>query len=293
MTLEEAAAEYLGFDSNLTFKVGRFFIDFGKQMQFHVEELRTLERPLVLREYLGEELGGDGIQADWWTPLGDNTPFRVSAGVFGSLLGEEEEDEGGPAASTGIREDLVDLSFTARATVLHELSEASTLQAGASWRRISDFALANEGGDVSVDGLDNDVFGLDLTYLWTGATGTRKALVGGEFLLVDGALSGEFDDPVTPTAITVRDDTASGWMVYADYAWNPNWSAGVQWSQAELLEDGSDQSELDCYLTWHQTEFRRLRLGTTTTSLDGAGDATRVYLQASAFLGSHTHAINW
>ena len=74
--IEEAAVEYLGFEGNTTIKAGRFFVDFGKQMQNHVEELRTLERPLVLREFLGEELSGTGVQVDHWIPLGETVPLR-------------------------------------------------------------------------------------------------------------------------------------------------------------------------------------------------------------------------
>ncbi|MHC4262071.1 MAG: hypothetical protein ACYSWX_06095 [Planctomycetota bacterium] len=295
--VEEAGAEYLGFDSNVTIKAGRFFLDFGKQMQFHVEELRTFRRPLVLREYLGEELGGDGVQVDWWTPLGDNTPFRVSAGMFGSLFDahDHEGEELGlePEGAAGPREDLTDLSFTARMTVMHELSESQTIQAGASWRYLPEYTLAAEDGSAEADGLSNSVYGLDLTWGWTGETGVERALLGSEFLWYDGDLSGEFDDPNNPTVIEVANGTAAGFMVYADYAWNQNWSAGVQYSEAEMLEGGTDSSELDFYLTWHQTEFRRLRLGTIHTETDGEGDSSLVYLQATAFLGSHTHAINW
>jgi hypothetical protein len=289
--VEEAAAEYIGFDSNFTVKAGRFFVDFGKQMQTHVEELRTFDRALVLREYLGEELAGDGVQFDWWTALGDKTPFRVSVGLFGSLVGEAEEAEAGAAEPFGgAREELSDLALTARATVMHELSPSSTLQAGASLRSIPTLGFADpDGVESEVDGFDDNVVGLDLTYGWTGETGTRRFLLGGEYLSLDGALSAE----VSPGSIDVTEGSASGYVVFADYGWNPNWSAGVQWSEAELRDGATDASELDLYLTWHQTEFRRLRLGTTIADADGADRTSSAYLQFTAFLGSHTHGLNW
>jgi hypothetical protein len=51
LELDEAAIEYMGFPNHQTVRAGRFFIDFGQQMQAHVEELRTIDRPLVLREF--------------------------------------------------------------------------------------------------------------------------------------------------------------------------------------------------------------------------------------------------
>ena len=95
VALEEGALQYVGWeDSHATLRAGRFFVDFGKQMQAHVHDLRTLERPAVLRTYLGDELGGDGAQLDHWFAAGDETVVRSSLGVFASLVG------GGPTATT-------------------------------------------------------------------------------------------------------------------------------------------------------------------------------------------------
>jgi len=76
LELEEAAATYVGWDGNATMKAGRFYVDFGKQMQAHIHSLRTYDRPAVLRTFLGEELGGDGVQYDDWTTMGDATVVR-------------------------------------------------------------------------------------------------------------------------------------------------------------------------------------------------------------------------
>ena len=83
---------YIGLGGHNTLRAGRFFVDFGKQMQTHVHELRTLERPLVLRTYLGDEVKGDGLQCDHWFARGRKTAVRWSIGAFASLLPEEEEE---------------------------------------------------------------------------------------------------------------------------------------------------------------------------------------------------------
>ena len=302
--VEEAALEYIGFDSNLTLRAGRFFVDFGKQMQNHLEELRTLERPLPLREYLGEELAGTGVQADWWTPLGDNTPFRVSLGAFSSLAGGHEhgEEEGEEEAEILVpeRKDFDEFSITARATVLHELDESSSFQVGSSLRLLPEFAFENDANPAAeATGLSNSVLGFDVTYGWTGETGDNGWLLGGEYLIYDGDLSAELIDPDTTPgsgdeSFGVFDDSVSGAFAFADYRWNNQWSTGVQYSWAELPEGPDlDATELELYATWHQTDMRRLRLGVISAENDLEGDSTRAYLQLTAFIGSHTHGLNW
>jgi len=76
LTVEEAAIHYTGLCGTNTIRAGRFFVDFGKQMQVHVHELRTLERPLTLRTFLGEEVKGDGAQWNCWTSVGEKTIVR-------------------------------------------------------------------------------------------------------------------------------------------------------------------------------------------------------------------------
>ncbi|HKX46881.1 MAG TPA: hypothetical protein VJP77_09265 [Planctomycetota bacterium] len=288
--VEEAAGEYIGFENNATVKAGRFFVDFGKQMQHHAEELRTLERPLVLREYLGEELAGTGVQGDYWLPLGDATPLRFSLAAFGDLVGEPEEDAD-PFAEAKALKELGELSFTARVTGMTELSEHATVQLGASARLLPEFAFVESGGDAE-DGLSNTVYGADLTFGHVDDTGLRRWTVGGEWLLSTGDQSATYDAGLLQ--FDVFDDDLSGWLAFADYAWSAHHSAGVQASFAELpAGPGLDAAEYDAYYTWLPTEFRRMRFGVTVGDSDADGDALRVYVQFTLFFGSHAHGINW
>ncbi len=291
--LEEAAVQYVGLGGGQTVRAGRFFVDFGKQMQNHVEELRTLERPLVLREYLGEELGGVGVQYGNWFPLGDATPLRFSVGVFDSLApdahghGEEEEEEDEVETSVPARKDVDELSLTARLSAMTDVGERGLFQLGASARVLPEFTFAS--GDVQSDGNGNTVYGIDATYGTSDPTGERRFTTGLEWLVIDGDLAAELDG----TALAVVDDTASGFYAFADYAFDRRNSLGVQYSMAELLEAPDEEaSELDLYFTRHFTEFRRLRLGVTFGD-DGFDDFARVYLQFTAFFGTHSHGLDW
>ena len=295
--IEEAAVELTGFAERTSLKVGQFFVDFGKQMQQHVEELRTVERPLALRTLLGDELGGAGAQLDWWTPLGDSTPLRASLGVFGTLVGGhehgEEEEEGIVAEAPELKA-LDELSFTARITALTELSPAQNLQFGVSGRFIPEFTFEDEESGVESSGLSNTVFGADLTWGWADSTGNRNATAGIEWLTLTGDVAAQVDDPLNPTELIVSDDDASGFYVFADYGFNPRNNVGLQYSAVELPgADRADASEIEAYWTHHFTEYRRLRLGVSQLDVDGGAEDLRVYLQFTAYLGSHSHGLNW
>lgn len=289
--VEEAAIEYIGFESNARLKAGRFFVDFGKQMQSHLEELRTLRRPLVLREFLGSELGGTGLQYDDWFALRDEIPVRFSVAIFTELRNEDEE-AGGLTRSEPYRQDFDELALTARLTGMGDQGENGQLQVGASARYVPNFSLEGEG--LQASDLSNLTLGLDVTYGWIDDTATKHLVVGGEWLTIDGDLYGALDDPVTPSAITVVDDRASGAFAYVDYGWNRFQSAGCQWSWAQALEDPDrDDLELDLYYTKHLSDYRRLRFGVTFADSDRVEDSLLFYVQFTNWAGTHAHSFNW
>jgi hypothetical protein len=291
--IEEAAIHYLGLGPNTTLRVGRFFIDFGRQMQWHPHELRTVERPLPLRTYLGEESGGDGLQFDHWFGAGDATLVRWSVGAFANLAGEHEhgeehEGEEQPEVIVPGRKDLDEFNLTARLTAFTELSDSTMLQLGASARAIPEYALEYETDEV--DGLSNVVYGTDLTWTWIDDTSTKRWTVGGEYLLSTGDTGAEID----AGAISVIDDSVGGWFAYVDYAWDPFNSAGLQYARTELpSSEDITQGELELYYTRMFSEFHRLRLAVALVDGDTEPDSTRVALQYTAVVGAHNHGINW
>jgi len=292
---------YVGLGNKTTLRAGRFFIDFGKQMQTHVHDLRTLERPLVLREYLGNEVAGDGVQWDSWTTLGDATVVRWSLGAFGSTLTEVEEDEFDaattPLAGLDSPKQADDFNFTARVTGFTEVGQRGTLQLGSSLRAIPEYSLGYELDDtISADDLSNTVVGLDVTYGWVGETGIETWTLGGELLWNLGDKSGGIDDPDgTPgsgdESVAVSDDTLFGWFGYGEYGWNRFNAVGMQLSQAQGVLD--DRSELELYYSRMFSEFHRLRFVVAASDSDLEGSGTRLALQYTTILGAHGHGVNW
>jgi hypothetical protein len=290
--LEEGAVHYVGFEGNETLRIGRFFVDFGKQMQAHQHALRTPDRPAVLREFLGAELGGDGIEFDNWFTVGDDTIVRYSLGAFQGLSVFASEE--GPMAVSPDRPELDQLAFTARITGFSSLTDQTTLQLGASLRSIPDYTILDETSGTSATGLDNNVYGFDATWGWTDETNTKTWTAGGEFLVNTGDLSAAVSEPVPGTfALSVLDDTATGFYVFADHAWDRFHSAGVQFSSVETASPGLPTlDETDLYYTYKLSEFQRLRFALTNSDLDGDQD-TRFGIQYTAFMGPHSHGVNF
>ena len=202
VVLEEALVQYTGLPGETSLRAGRFFADFGTQMQLHVHELPYPERPAVLREYLGRELAGTGVQIDHWLGSDDANAYRLSLGVFDSLLaehghGEEESEEVGGEPFSPDRSDLGDLSFTARVAGIHHVGASGLFEWGLSTRSIPDLGFELDSSGFEVDGLSNQVIGADLTYRNHSAAGAGWTF-GGEALWFDGDIGAEVDDEGTP-----------------------------------------------------------------------------------------------
>jgi hypothetical protein len=287
LAMEEAAIHYKGLGDTHTLRIGRFFLDFGKQMQAHVHDLRTVDRPLPLRAYLGSELGGDGVQWDAWTPGGETGALRWSLGVYGAINSESEDLEDlGIERELGGRKDLGDLAMTARLTSFMDIGEESTLQLGASWLGIPSYSA--EGGSEEAEDLSQNVVGFDATYGF-GADGEDKWTFGTEFLFASGDTTLGLDGG----DLVVDDQGLTGFYLYGDWAFEPNQSVGLQLAEAELPRlDGEDASEIDIYYTRHISEYHRVRLAVRQSSIADE-DNFALLVQYTGFVGAHAHGVNW
>ena len=287
LAMEEAAIHYKGLGDTHTLRIGRFFLDFGKQMQAHVHDLRTVDRPLPLRAYLGSELGGDGVQWDAWTPGGETGALRWSLGVYGAINSESEDlEDFGIERELGGRKELGDLAMTARLTSFMDIGEESTLQLGASWLGIPSYSA--EGGSEEAEDLSQNVVGFDATYGF-GADGEDKWTFGAEFLFASGDTTLGLDGG----DLVVDDQGLTGFYLYGDWAFDPKQSVGLQLAEAELPRlDGEDASEIDIYYTRHISEYHRVRLAVRQSSIADE-DNFALLVQYTGFVGAHAHGVNW
>jgi hypothetical protein len=249
---------------------------------------------------LGDELGGDGVQYDNWTTMGDATVMRWSVGAFGSLVsgghghGGESGDETELAQESVFRPDLGELAFTARLTGFSDVSENSTLQIGTSIRHLPEFEIHDDFNEVSAGGLSNTVFGLDATWGWLDDTDTKGWTAGVELLGIEGDLYGESVDLGGGSfAVETHSDWATGYYAFVDRAFDKYNSAGVQFSSVQVPEDGLPRlDELDLYFTHKSSDFQRLRYGLTLSEHEGENEA-RLSVQYTLFLGPHAHGVQF
>lgn len=301
--LEEAAAIYQGFDSNLSLRAGRFFVDFGKQMQFHVHDLRTVDRPAVLAEYLGEELAGNGVQLDNWFTVGDQTVVRYSLGIFAELGGEDhgEDDHDGSEAEQ-LNQDRLDpdeFGLTARLTGFRDVGESGILQLGLSTSHTPDFDLELDDSGDKASNLSNTVVGTDLTYGWVDETGIKRWTLGGEALLFFGDTGADSNDNIligdtSDDVVEVFDETVVGFFAFGDYMWSQFDSAGVQLNWLERPESGKPSTATyDIYYTHWLSNFQRLRMSVGFLDEEHGDNAFRAALQYTIQVGPHSHGVNF
>ena len=294
--LEEAAVTYEGFDGNTTVRFGRFFVDFGKQMQAHIHDLPYPDRPGVLAEFLGEELPGVGAQLDHWWTTGESSALRASFGVFGEFElgghGHEEEEAGELETELPGRKDASELGLTARVTQFMDAGKTGVFQWGASARHIGGYALADDATATSIEGLSTTTFGIDATYGFDSDDGLSGWTFGAEGLLATGDLGAEAD--AVSGALTAFDDERSGYYVWAERRADIQNTYGVLLSSFEHLEaDPTDETQVTAYYTRNLSEFARLRFAASHASIDQAEDSTRFMVQLTTFFGPHAHGVNW
>ncbi len=297
LNVEEGAVHYKGLGGHNTIRAGKFFIDFGKQMQTHVHELRTIERPLALRVLLGEEVKGNGVEWDDWIAAGDSTAIRWSLGRLrqplprdaGRLRPDGRSQPFGPRA-----QEAGDLNFTARLTGFTDVGEHGVLQIGSSARVIPSFQADYAPSGDQLTGLSNTVVGADITYGWKSDTGVNAFTLGGEYLLDTGDTGFSITNPGGAGTIASDGSTLSGWFAFADYALDQNNSFGIQYSQADLPDGASTSAnEADIYYTRSFSEFQRIRLDLTRYDEDGSDPSFRAAIQYSFIVGAHGHGVNW
>ena len=296
--LEEAAVTYDGFEGQTSMRFGRFFVDFGKQMQAHIHDLPYPDRPGVLAEFLGEELPGVGVQLDHWWTTGESSALRASLGIFGEFElgghhGEEEEEGGEEELEIGLpgRKDADELGLTARVTQFMDAGSTGVFQWGASARHIGGYSLTDEANDVSIEDLTQTTFGIDAPYGFDSDDGLSGWTFGAEGLLATGDIGAEDDGSGSLVAV---DDDKSGYYVWAERRMDIQNTFGVLYSSFEHLEaEDTTEDQITAYYTRNFSEFARLRFAVSHASIEDAEDSTRFLVQLTTFFGPHAHGVNW
>lgn len=270
--LEEGYATTLGLPSGLQVKLGRFHLPFGKVNLTHRPELHTIDYPLYIQEYFGEEgLASAGVWASLiGAPLGFFQEISLVAtnGAEAHEHGSEEEEEE-PAETKDLLDDLGDRLFVGHLKNSIDWSEAANLELGGSVATGED----EEAGRTNL-------YGIDAIWRWKPPQMAkyRSAILQAE---------------VTWRAAD-EGDTGVGAFAFGQWQLSRRTYVGARWDYVELPEHEDEVEEHassfkagQILLRYFPTEFSQLRAAYERQGPDQGDALDRLLFQAVFALGPH------
>jgi hypothetical protein len=283
--LEEGYLTTLSLPHGLQARAGRFHLPFGKVNLTHRPELHTVEYPLVVQDFFGEEgFASTGVWASKiLAPLGF---YQELIAVVGNDLGEDlagghaHDDEGAPdadgedgnedgeddAGGRDLLEDLGDRLFLGHLKNYVDLSEAANLELGVS-------AATGTADPADADSERLTFYGVDAIYRWRPpAAGRYRSLI----VQMEAAWR------------DAEEGTDFGAFAFAQVQLGRRWYLGARLDRVDGLrgEPEADGSGISGYLTLYPSEFSLFRVGVEHREIAG-DDVDRVLVQATVTLGPH------
>jgi len=293
---EEIYLQTISLPASLQLKAGQFFAAFGRQNSQHPHQWAFVDQPLILNRLLGPDgLRNPGGQISWLTPL----PFYTEAflGVFNGRgesafsfrnSGEEDDESrffGRSTLGRGLR-GPGDLLLVPRLASSFELTSQQTLVLGAS---------AAFGPNDTGESTRTQIYGVDFYWKW------KPADAHGGFPFVSWqteALYRRFEagvDLLAPEPLPY--ETLHDWGFYSQVLWGikPRWVAGLRGEYVHGNEGAYDAEEVfrgerkrvSPGLTWHPSEYSKVRLQYNYDHGRRFGHEHSVWLQLEFSLGAH------
>lgn len=280
--IEEAYYSHWGLPLGFRGQIGKFRAKIGKANLQHLHALDTVDYPLVIRDFFGEEgLASSGARLVHDIPNPWDIPLELSGEVLRGNNGN---------SFSGISRRPI---FNAHAKSFFEITKEQNLELGFTTlfgdenpRRQM---LDEEGALVTEDPLPQgqdrygvQVFGADLTYNW---------------LLSEGRTLKFQNEVYFQSRSNNPHVNKNPWGFYSliDMRVSPRFSIGTRFDYLEPLDvnGGQDASfGISPYITFWQSEFANFRLQYSRT--EPAGDESpdnAVYLAANFLIGAHRHPV--
>ena len=272
--LEEAYLTRWGLPWDVKGRIGKFFPRIGKAASIHRDSQETVDEPLVVRKFFGNE-GFTRAGVDFTRPL--EGPFGL---VFEPSVGFLEGGAGEGAVSFG--SNLRRPTIYSHLKTFKEMSDVSNFELGLSH-------LTGSKDDGA--GFDLNIFGADAVYTYY-VTPINKLKLQSEFYLQDRGNRFSFDPATRVT--TGFDRYPWGIYVLAEYKFAPRWAAGVRADQARLVDAAAARHEdqgISAFLTFFQSEFARWRLQFRHEEDANRKNDNAVFLQGTFAIGTHKHQL--
>lgn len=268
--IEEAYATTLALPASLQLKAGRFHLPFGKVNLTHRPELHTIDYPLYIQSYFGEEgLVATGIWGSWiGAPFGFFQELSLAAtnGAEQHAHEEEEEAEEDADESKDLFDDLADRLWVAHLKNSIDLTPASNLELGASW---------GSSATDDPERVRTTFWGLDAIWRW-------KPLAMGKYRSV--ILQTEAAWRVEPGSAEER----FGAFLFGQVQLTRRLHVGGRYDVVEMPEISAGTVHAgQGVLRFFPTEFSQLRLAYERQSPEDAEAVDRLLFQLTFALGPH------
>ena len=278
--LEEAYLTRFQLPFDMTARIGRFKPKIGRALAAHRDSLDTVDEPLVIQRYFGEE-GMNKTGVDLTKLLDIPSPFvhQITAGVL-----EGGSGEGGTAFADVKRRP----TLYAHLKNYLDIDEMTNLDLGLT------YAAGHKDDEAA---FKVNVLGLDGTLIHH-LNPIQDLKLQGEVFYMDRKESfTEITDAVT--GATIRQDldgTVLGGYALLDFRISSQWAAGFRFDDVELVDNplvDPDKADVGYsgYLTFYQSEFARWRVQLSHFDLATGNEDNQVLLQGTFAIGDHKHKL--
>jgi hypothetical protein len=275
--LEEARLTWLNLPGGLQARAGMLLADFGRINPLHTHELPQIDRPLPLREILGQEsLRDPGAELSWLAPLPwySKASLQVLSRSVGHHHEEGEEEPFQLFPSGGSKSPL----FVARWDNLFDLDENTTLNLGLSGARST--IGSDELTRSRLAGADLTLKWKPLDREWISLTWQSEVLLGDRLLPAPQPQSPQ-DPPGEPFRQSFR-----GWYSFLNYQFDRNFRAGVCYGTVTMPGD-LRQHEYTGLLEWIPSEWNSLRFQYSRNSSNFQSPYNLFLFQWNVVVGPH------
>jgi hypothetical protein len=263
--LEEAYYTHFELPGQLTARLGKFKPKIGKVLPLHRDQLDTVDVPLVIQRYFGEEgFNKSGLELTRIVDLNWPVTHLLTLGALeggngegGSIFGEAERR---PTVYTQL-------------TNYFDLSDDTGLELGMSY-------LAGSSDDDERFESQVSAGQLLLSHQFSALQGFRW--------------QSEIFNVNRDETVGARDNV---WGAYSllELKLHPRWLIGSRFDYTDLIDNVTDPGEEDRgvtgYLTFYQSEFVRWRAQYSHLKLADGTDDDTVFLQGNFAFGTHKHKI--
>lgn len=264
LELEEAFIETLALPYGVNVRAGRFLSDFGYLNNQHMHTDSFVERPIAYRTFLGSHYYDDGVRANIVLPTDLYVKFGVEA-LSGNKMSSVED-----GSKVGV--------YTTTMKLGNDFSESSSWQFGLSYLRnengkVKEFEDHDHGHGheeehdhshaAAVTGAN--LYGADFVWKWApdGNYKYSNFTLSAEYMLLDGVVDSKYkNDAESP-------DNLSVYYVSGVYRFNPSWSTGLRYGEAESYDGHAhgdhmhftalNDKEMDAMIAWDSSHFGTIR----------------------------------